>query len=306
MGMFPVLFSIGKFSVSSFGVFLALGFLLSIFLIWRLSRAWDFSEEKILDLTLLTFLGGLIGARIYFVLEHWGLFVAQPVKILLFYKFPGFSFWGGVLGGWLTLFYLCKKFKLDFWQIADIVSVGFLGGLILGNIGCFLGGCGIGIPYKLFFAVSAVGTIGTRFPTQALEAILLTFVLLKIWSLATHFHLKGIIVALTLILLSLIKLLMEPLRANHGQNYFFLVNLLILGLVIFYKATGRNVFLDLKNTGLNLVGIIYKREVRKLLLLMIKKSWYNQTTAIAWKWRNFKKIARRLNVRLSHKNNKID
>lgn len=306
MGMFPVLFSIGKFSVSSFGVFLALGFLLSIFLIWRLARAWDFSEEKILDLTLLTFLGGLVGARIYFVLEHWGLFVVGPLNILLFYKFPGFSFWGGILGGWLTLFYFSKRFKLDFWQIADIVSVGFLGGFIMGDIGCLLGGCGVGIPYKLFLAVPAVGTIGTRFPTQGLEALLLTFVFLKIWSLATHFHLKGMIVAITLILFSLIKLLMEPLRANHGQNYFFLTTLLILGLVIFYKTTRRNIWLDLKNTGLFLIGIIQKREARKLLLLMVKKSWYNQTTAMAWKLRNLKKIARRLNVRFSYKNNRID
>ena len=47
--MLPVLFSIGKISVSSFGIFLALGILLGIFLVWRLSRAWDLDEEKILD-----------------------------------------------------------------------------------------------------------------------------------------------------------------------------------------------------------------------------------------------------------------
>lgn len=304
--MFPVLFSIGSFSVSTFGILVAVGYLLAIFLIWRLARAWDLDEEKILDMTLLTFLGGLIGARIYFVTEHWDLFVVEPSKILLFYKFPGFSFWGGILGGWLTLFYFSKKFKLDFWQIADIASVGFLGGLILGNIGCLLGGCGVGIPSKLFFAVSQVGTIGTRFPTQVLEALLLTFALIKIWSFATHFHSRGIIVAMTLIFVSLIKLLMEPVRATHGQNYFFLTTLLILGFVIFYKVTRRNIFWDLKNTGLFLVGITHRPEVRKLLLLMIKKSWYNQTTAIGWKFRNLKKIARRLNVRFSYKNNRVD
>ena len=108
--MFPVLFSIGNFAVSSFGVFLALGFLLAVFLIWRLSRAWDLDEEKVLDLTLLTFLGGLIGARVYFVMEHWDFFAANFTKAILFYKFPGFSFWGGVLGGWLTLFYFSKRF----------------------------------------------------------------------------------------------------------------------------------------------------------------------------------------------------
>ena len=68
--MFPVLLSFGNISISSLGVFLAAGFLFAIFLIWRLSRAWDLDEEKVLDLTLLTFLGGLISSRIYFILDY--------------------------------------------------------------------------------------------------------------------------------------------------------------------------------------------------------------------------------------------
>lgn len=300
--MFPVLFSIGSFTVSSFGVLVATGYLFAIFLIWRLSRAWDLDEERVLDLALLSFLGGMIGARAYFVIEHWELFVSAPAKIILFYQLPGFSFWGGILGGWLTLFHFSRRFKMDFWQIADIASVGFFGGLIFGDIGCFLAGCEIGMPSELFFAVSQLGTIGTRFPTQALEALLLSLALFKIWAWATHFHLRGIIVATTLIFLSLIKLLTEPLRANHGQNYFFLTTLLILGLVIFYKVTKRNVLTDFRKIGLNLVEIIQKGEFRKLILLMIKKSWYNQKTAFGWKIRNLKKITRRLNVKISHKN----
>lgn len=304
--MFPVLFSIGSFSVSTFGILVALGYLFAIFLIWRLSRAWDLDEEKILDLTLLTFLGGMVGARVYFVFEHWNFFAPSLLKMALFYKYPGFSFWGALLGGWLTLFYFSRRFKLDFWQIADIASVGFLGGLIFGNIGCLLGGCGVGIPAKLFFAVSQVGSVGTRFPTQALEALLLTLALLKIWSWATHFHLRGMIVATTLFFLSLIKLITEPLRANHGQNPFFLTVLLILGLVIFYKVTKRSVLVDLKNMTLFLVAIFTKREMRKLLMEGVKKSWYNQKTAVLWRLRNFKKLLRRLNVKFSHKNNRND
>ena len=288
--MFPVLSSIGSFSVSSFGILVALGYLFAIFLIWRLSRAWDLDEEKILDLTLVAFLGGMIGARAYFVLEHWDQFMVAPSKILLFYKFPGFSFWGGLLGGWLTLFYFSKRFKLDFWQIADIASAGFLGGLILLDIGCLLGGCGVGIPSKLVFAVSQAGHIGTRFPVQALEAIILTLALIKIWGWATHFHLRGIIVATALIFLSLIKLLMEPLRETHDYNYFFLTTLFFLGLVIFYKVTRRNILTDFKGVGLFLVGIVTKQQKRLLFLEMIKRYWYNQKTGVSWKFRNLKKL----------------
>ncbi len=114
LDMFPTLFSIGKVSVSSFGVFLSLGFIFGVFLVWRLARAWDLDEEKILDLTLLTFVGGLLGARIYFGLSHLGDFASSPLNFLLFTKYPGFSFWGGFLGGWLTLFYLSSRQRRDF------------------------------------------------------------------------------------------------------------------------------------------------------------------------------------------------
>src|ERR1035437_2093730 len=101
--MFPVLFIIPGKSVSSFGIFLALGFLYGVFLIWRLSRAWDLDEEKVLDLTLFTFLGGLIGARLYFALENPQIFTANILRLVLVTKYTGFSFWGAILGGWLTL-----------------------------------------------------------------------------------------------------------------------------------------------------------------------------------------------------------
>ncbi len=304
--MFPVLFSIGKFGISSFGVFLALGFLFAVFLIWRLSRAWDLDEEKILDLTLLTFLGGLIGARIYFAIENWSYFATNLSKIILFYKYPGFSFWGSILGGWLTLFYFAKKFKLDFWLICDIAAVGFLGGLILSDVGCFLGGCGVGVPSKSFFAITQIGSIGKRFPTQALEALLLSFALFKIWKLATHFHQRGKIAAQALIFISTIKLLMEPLRAIHNQNYFFLTTLLVLGIVTFYKVTARNIILDFKNFYFFLINIVRDEKARKSQVAHLKRTWYNQTTAIGWKFRNFKKMARRFNVRFSQQTNKFN
>ena len=105
--MFPTLLTIGSFSLSSFGVFLALAFLFGVFLIWRLSRAWDLDEEKILDLMLLTFLGGLVGARLFFGLINilavkWGY---NEVKIFLIWFdilaylfFVGLAIWGIIAG----------------------------------------------------------------------------------------------------------------------------------------------------------------------------------------------------------------
>jgi len=226
--MIPVLFSIDSISISSFGVFLALGFLLGVLLVWRLARAWDLDEEKVLDLTLMTFVGGLIGARVYFAFEHWQTFISDPLKLILVMKYPGLSFWGGFLGGWLTLHILARRLKMDFWQVADIAAVGLLGGLILSDVGCFLGGCSVGVTSKAFFAFPMVGLIGKRWPVQAIEALLLTFTLVKIWSQATHFHQRGKIVSLTLMALGLIKLILEPIKQEKAPAFDLI--LLSLGL----------------------------------------------------------------------------
>lgn len=300
--MFPVLFSIGSISISSFGVFLALGFLWGVFLVWRLSRAWDLDEEKILDLTLLTFLGGFLGARAYFVLENFQFFAQSPIKIIIFTHFPGFSFWGGFLGGWLSLFYFARRLRADFWQVADIASVGFLGGLIFANFGCLLGGCSIGIASKLFFAVPQVGSLGKRLPTQGLESLLLIFVLLLIWSQATRFHLRGKIVSLALIYIGIVKLLMEPLKERHDGGYIFSAVLIILGLTILYRITKRNFLLDIKKSVLFPRNFLKDPGIRKLAIDRLKKTWYNHIMAFGWKIRNFKKFLRRINVKLSHKN----
>ncbi len=304
LNMFPILLSIGKISIFSFGIFLSLSFLLGIFLVWRLSRAWELDEEKVLDLTLLSLLGGLVVSRIYFAVEHLQFFLEHHLAILAINKYPGFSFWGGVFGGILTLFLLVGRKKDNFLQALDIASVGVTGGLILANFGCFLGGCNIGITSNLFFAVNMMGVLGKRFPVQTLEALLLILAINKIWSMATHFHQRGKIFSVSLIYIAAIKLLMEPLKQNHDEGVLFSVLLLILGAYTFYKVTKRKLLLDLKEAVLFLYKLPTDSKTRNYTLDRLKKYWYNRRVVISWNLRNFKKILRRFNVRLSYKNNK--
>ncbi|MBU1031852.1 prolipoprotein diacylglyceryl transferase [Patescibacteria group bacterium] len=299
--MYPVLFSIGKFSVSSYGVFLALGFVSAIFLVWRLSRAWDLNEEKTLDLTLFTILGGILGARIIFVIENLNYFLMAPLNIILIHKIPGFSFWGGILGGSVMLYFLTKRSRMDFWQVADIASVGLFAGLIFSNLGCFAGGCNVGIPLKAFFAVPMVGALGKRWPIQIIEASVLTFGLLKIWSAAIHFHQRGKIVSLTLIYIGILKLLLDPLKQDHSERGLW-SSMIILGLVIYYRITRQNPILHLKTLGKYLVMLITDQNTRKEAVQTFSKTCYNQKANFFWQVRNLKKALRRLNVKFSRKN----
>src|SRR3989344_4043565 len=232
--MFPVLFTIGKIPISSFGVLMALGFFVSVFLIWRLTRAWDLVEEKVLDLTILTFLGGLIGARFYFAFSNLDLFSENILDIFFFNKIPGFNFVGALIGGFASLYFFSKKKKMDFWMSADIASIGLITGLIFVSLGCFFGGCSIGISSNLIFAVGMVGEVGKRFPVQPLEAFLLILVLLKLWSSSIHFHQRGKILSFALIYIGIISILTSPFKAENKD--FYLSGFLgLFGIYVFYK-----------------------------------------------------------------------
>lgn len=295
--MFPILFSIGGFSVSSFAVFITLSFLFGVFIIWRLARAWDFDEEKALDLTILTFMGAVIVSRLYFVSEHLDIFMKAPLNIILIYKLPGFSFWGGFLGGWLTLYMLCRRQKLDFWHVADLASVAFLGSLIFADLGCFFGGCDIGVKSNLFFAMKVVGQAQKTIPVSVIEAVLIYFSFVKIWPLVTHFHSRGYVVGIILITLGVIKIILEPLRQIHSAGSLFSATLIVLGIFIVYKVTGRNFLLDLKRSPVIILKFFTNPDMRLQALQFIKKWWYNQKTLWVWKANSIKKNIRRINAR---------
>lgn len=303
--MLPVLFSFGPVAISSFGFFLSVGFLYGTFLVWRLSRGWDLNEERILDLLLLTFLSGLIGARIYFVLLHSDFFASDLSRIFSITKYPGLSFWGAILGGWLAITSLATKFKLDVYRSLDLAAIGFLAGLIWADLGCLLGGCSVGVQSNLFWAVDQVGVIGKRFPVQLLEAIILMVILKHIWSKAVHFHTPGKIASLALIYLGVSKFLTDFLRSDRGEGQIFCLILIILGMMIFYKVDKKNFQVDLNHLLAYNQRVIIDSRFRNYLLQKFFHYCYNQSNSffknkkieLAWRFKNLGKFLKKINVR---------
>lgn len=282
--MHPVLISIGSLSISSFGFLLMLGFISATFVAWRLAKTYDLNEEKVLDLVILTFLGGLLGARIYFVATHWDIF-GDFGKAILLNRYPGLSFWGGLLGGVLALKLFISRTKLNFWQVADFTGVGLMLGLVFGDMGCFLGGCGYGINSNLPIATSVVGLVGKRFPVSAVESFLLLLAFFYLWRQAVRFHFGGKIISLSLIILALVKFSMEYFRGDSqaipyiagfywGQLWAGL--LLVSGAVVFYHRSKRSFKGDMKG----ILYIVTSSRKRELTLSKLSKSWYNHKVGL--------------------------
>ena len=96
--MYPELFRIGSFPVTTYGIFLALGMLLALFVASRLGARDGLSKDKIYDLGLWTLVGGLVGSKILMIL------VEPDVQIFtLDFLRSGGVFYGGLIGGFLAV-----------------------------------------------------------------------------------------------------------------------------------------------------------------------------------------------------------
>ena len=139
--MYPELFRIGSFPVTTYGIFLAAGMLLALFVASRLGARDGLPRERIYDLGLWTLIGGLIGSKIlmYFVEDNVHVFSLDFLR-------SGGVYYGGFIGAFLALAVLIRFYKMPFWKVTDAFAPALALGQALGRQGCFAAGSCSGKP----------------------------------------------------------------------------------------------------------------------------------------------------------------
>ncbi|TNF46376.1 prolipoprotein diacylglyceryl transferase [bacterium] len=151
--MFPEAFQIGPISLHTYGIMVALGILIGVALSEFLWRQQGGEPGKIVDLSFMVVLSGLIGARIVFVLVNLDYYRGNPLEIFMIWK-GGLVFFGALIGGALGLAIAVRLYRLPFWAIMDITAPGMALGHTLGRLGCFSAGCCFGEPTTAWWAVT--------------------------------------------------------------------------------------------------------------------------------------------------------
>ncbi|MBI2595165.1 prolipoprotein diacylglyceryl transferase [Candidatus Daviesbacteria bacterium] len=297
--MKPVLFSVGALSISSFGFFLLIACGVGVYIIWRIVRVYDLDEEKSLDLIILTIAGGLIVSRLYFVLFHIEQF-DSVIKIILVNRYPGFSFWGAFFGAFGIFRVLCARFKLNFWQMADLVMPGVFLGISVATLGCLLGSCEYGLVTNAPFAIIQAGLVDKRFPVQVVESLLFFLGFLYLWKGALRFHRFGAITAEGLMLIGIFKFMLEFFYGSRQQfgvfsaGLVYSVLLIISALWVYYFTNKRSPLADLKM----LKVLAQRSDKRHELVSKIGKNWYNLKVDFKVTFQKAKKgLLKLLNVR---------
>lgn len=148
----PEAISIFGFSVSFYGIFLVMAALLGLWFAEREAKRRQWDKESVLSLFALVCVFGVLGARVFYVLFHWSLFVENPVSVFNF-RNGGLSNLGALFGAWFAGKRYCSKNGENFETAADIVSIGAAAAAGIVWLGCALVREPIGRYYNGLLAV---------------------------------------------------------------------------------------------------------------------------------------------------------
>ncbi|MCK5451171.1 MAG: prolipoprotein diacylglyceryl transferase [Candidatus Omnitrophica bacterium] len=245
--MHRILFQIGPITLYSYGLCIAIGFLISAVLILKDSEKFDIPKGDMLDVLIAVLVGGLIGGRLLFVLINWKIYLADPLRVLMVYE-GGLAFQGAFLMAVFTGAVFAKRRQMSFFKGADLIAPYIAFGQAVGRIGCFLNGCCYGkISTGKLTVVFPHETVA-RIPVQLYTsfALFLLFIALSAGRKKQYFD--GQIFALYLILYSLLRFFIDFLR---GDNPLVLAGLKlsqVIGIGTFVCGAAMYAFLWMRHT----------------------------------------------------------
>ncbi len=240
--MYPILFRIGSFEVTSFGVMVAVGALAGLWFFGRELRARSLPSNA-LDVAIGGLLGGIVGAKLLFVAEHLG---EEPFFDLLLDR-SGLSWFGGFAGGIGLGILMIRHRRLPAVSVLAASTPALAVGQMFGRLGCFLVGDDYGrptsLPWGIAFPEGLPPTTARVHPTQIYEAALLAVIA----ALLVRWRRQGLpdrrLLARYLILAGAVRFSIEFIRVNTRVALgltlaqFASLVLLVVGFALLYRRT---------------------------------------------------------------------
>jgi len=241
--MIPFL-HLGPLTIPTFGLMVATGMLVAAYVLQadfnrrrgqlqKYASSKNARQELANDEGFLTIgiagLAGLVGARLYHVLESPRELLADPSVLISRF---GFAWFGGFLGGFLALAILARRFRIPLLEFLDLCSPAAAVGYAIGRIGCLLSGDGdygmpTTLPWGMSFPNGVVPTIERVHPTPLYEFFIWLLIGAYLWHMGTKAlrgpKAKGEIFCNYLILTGVARFLIEFIRINP-RSFFGLSN----------------------------------------------------------------------------------
>src|SRR5215471_7174474 len=238
--MIPFL-HLGPLSIPTFGLMVATALLVSAYMLQaelnrrrgQLERLPGYAAQRDEGFVIIgaTGLCGIVGARLYHVLESPSELFADPVG-QLFSRY-GFAWFGGFLGGTLALIVFSRRLKSPLLEFLDICSPAACVGYAIGRIGCLLSGDGdygipTNLPWGMSFPRGVIPTTEKVHPTPIYEFLAWMIIAWILWRLGSasiqrRQQTGGRIFFFYLILTGVARFLVELIRINP-RSFFGMSN----------------------------------------------------------------------------------
>lgn len=269
--MYPEIFRIGDFVVTSFGLMMFLSFLAGAWATGKQLERYGLSKELIWDMLAGIAIGGIVGAKLYYLALHWQDVVADPMGELL--SRGGLVWYGGLIGGVLAYYIQIRKRGLPTATMFDATAPALFLSIAIGRLGCFLVGDDYGVPTDGWWGIAfpngappstagylrSVGAdvaasvpdtaILAVHPTQLYEIAMVLPLFLLLWHVGKRALAPGRLFTLFLGLYGVERFLIEAVRAKDDRillglstSQMMSVLLVILAIVLWYRQAGKPAF----------------------------------------------------------------
>lgn len=222
--MFPEIAQWGFLHFRSYGLVLAMAFLVGTWLGLREARRLGLDEDKLVNVILIVLVASVLGARALYVMEHVQEFRREWGSVVALWQ-GGLTLYGGIVAGTAAGLMAARRFGMPMWSVADALTPSLALGAGIGRIGCHLNGCCYGLPTGLPWGVvfPPDSYPGLEFGNAAVHPSQLYlaaagFALFAItWLLRRRLRAPGTLFWLFIILFALVRIPIDLTRAYEPE-----------------------------------------------------------------------------------------
>jgi phosphatidylglycerol---prolipoprotein diacylglyceryl transferase len=223
----PELLHLGFVHLRSYGLMMAVAFVVGTFLGLREARRLGLDEDRVVNVILVTLIASVFGARMLYVLEHLPEFRREWTSVLALWQ-GGLTLYGGIAAGTFAGLVAARRMRLPVWITADALTPALALGTMFGRIGCFLNGCCYGRPTTLpwgvvfphdSFAYLEYGDQPVH-PSQLYNALAGLLMFLLFYSLRHRFRVPGVMFWSFIVLFALVRIPIDFTRTYEPDTVF--------------------------------------------------------------------------------------
>ena len=239
----PIAISIAGFDIRWYGILIAFGALLALFVSYKRAPRYGLSSDDVLDIALGILPLGILGARVYYIIFNWDYYSGSTSEILNI-RGGGLAIHGGLILGFITAYAICKYKKISFVNAADLILPSVALAQAIGRWGNFFNNEAYGTETTLPWAIIVDGK--SVHPTFLYESLWCFIIFIILSFIFRHRKFPGQVACLYGLLYAPERFLVEGLRTD-SLMVGFLRQAQVISIVIFIVSLTLYVYLKKRN-----------------------------------------------------------